>query len=94
MLAIGIEDKRPLWEMRAGSGVWSGGQYKADPTRAPRAPLGDREKGWAGGIAEAGGEEGREAGPRKCQERKEILGESRELPFGTLHFGGDPLCHH
>lgn len=40
--------------MRAGSGVGSGGQYKADPTLAPRAPLRDREKYWAGGIAEAG----------------------------------------
>ena len=55
MLAIGIEDQRPLWEMKAGSGVGGGGQYKADPTLAPRAPVGDTEKYWAGGIAEAGG---------------------------------------
>lgn len=54
MLAIGIEDKRPLWEMRTGSGVGGGRQYKAEPTLAPRAPPGDGEKYWAGGIAEAG----------------------------------------
>lgn len=53
MQAIGIEDKRPLWEMRVGGGG-CGGNIRADPTLGPRAQLGGKEKLWAGGIAEAG----------------------------------------
>lgn len=51
MQEIAIEDKRPLWEMRAGGG---GGNIRADTTPGPRAQPGSREKLWAGGIVEAG----------------------------------------
>lgn len=48
MQAISSEDKRLLWEMRAGVGG-HGGNIKADPTLVPRAQLGaGRSYGLAG----------------------------------------------
>lgn len=73
MQEIAIEDKRPLWEMRAGGGG-HGGNIRADTTLGPRAQPGGREELWAGGIGRQV-KRRKGAGPRKWHEGEETLRE-------------------
>lgn len=72
MQAIGIEDKRSLWEMRLGGGGHVD-NIRADPTLVPRAQLGGgRSCGLAGLLRQV---RRKGTGPRRWQEGEETLRE-------------------